>query len=88
MEMALCGHARTEIEDVVVAVAGPLIGDHLQEPAIEPRPSWIRGQHLEDLLGGDPVDLEVVMAAKHIVVDPAGAWFGGVDVQVYLPIAV
>ena len=88
MEMALCGQARTEIEDVVVAVAGPLIGDHLQEPAIESRPSWIRGQHLEDLLGGDPVGLEMMMAAEHIVVDPAGAWFGSVDVHASLPLDV
>ena len=88
MEMALGGHARSEIENMVVAAAGPLLGDHLQEPAIEPRPGGIRGQHLEDLLGGGPVGLEVVMAAKNIVVDPAGAWFGGVNVHVASHIAV
>jgi hypothetical protein len=37
------------------------------------------------LLGGEAVDLKVMMTAEHIVIDPAGAWFGGVDVHVILP---
>ncbi len=67
--MALSQEARAEIEDARVPLCAPALGDVMEEPAIEASPRRVGGEDIDDLLRGQAVGLEVVVAAEHEIVD-------------------
>jgi hypothetical protein len=88
MKVALCGHTRAKIKDSIKSFRIPALSHQLQKPAIEPRPTWIRGEHFENVLSGHAIDLKVVMAAEYIVVNSADVWLRGINIHMRLRRAI
>lgn len=77
------GSPETDVDELPYAVLRYPLGRTLVEAAVGPRRVPDLGRGLEDLLGGEPVDLEIVIALQHVVVDP-----GGVDLPVSTPAGI